>query len=173
MKSDQTNREIAMNAKTCTVALLILFPFSGCFGKYEVHAPPPAAKTESAQQPGPPKVPSPGPAGTASPPSAASAGQSLPIRLSAGVALPQTLPDGTVMSFSIDYQFTQGQPDPAAGYFWVIERSQGPALRQPVKLSAQGTLPAIVPDFRPEQGPFQTYLEDARGVRLSATVPLR
>jgi hypothetical protein len=34
------------------------------------------------------------------------------IQLSAGVALPQTGPDGTLMSFSVDYAFLQGEPVP-------------------------------------------------------------
>jgi hypothetical protein len=87
--------------------------------------------------------------------------------------LPQTLPDGTAMGFSVDYQFTQGQPEPSAQYFWVIERGQGSPNKQAVRLQARGTLQGFVTDFRPEHGPFQTHLEDARGNRLSPTVPLR
>jgi len=112
--------------------------------------------------------------GQAPAPSAApSAGTPLSIQLSAGTALPQTLPDGTAMGFSVDYQFTEGRPDPSARYFWVIERTQGSPARQPVRLEARGTLQGFVNDFRPEHGPFQAHLEDARGNRLSPTVPLR
>ena len=45
------------------------------------------------------------------------------IQLSAGVALPQTGPDGTLMSFSVDYEFAQGEPS-TDGDFWVIERAR-------------------------------------------------
>jgi hypothetical protein len=95
------------------------------------------------------------------------------IQLSAGVALPQSLPTGTAMGFSVDYQFSSGQPDPSADYFWVIQPSKGQAARQPVRLKPQGTLEMFVLEFRPENGPFQTCIEDKSGTRLSKTVPLR
>ena len=95
------------------------------------------------------------------------------IRLSAGVALPQSLPMGTVMSFSVDYQFTQGQPNPSWQYVWVIEPARGEPVRQDVRLTDQGTLPAFVQQLRPEHGPFQTHIEDSSGNRLSRSVPLR
>jgi len=172
-------------------ALLSLLCLAGCSG-YEP-SPPPSAKTAPAPQaaagtpatqaqspaapsapgtaarPGATTVPSQAPA----PNAPASAGTPLPIQLSAGTALAQTLPDGTAMGFSVDYQFTQGQPEPNAQYFWVIERAQGSPTKQPVRLQARGTLQGFVTDFRPEHGPFQTRLEDARGNRLSPTVPLR
>jgi hypothetical protein len=77
------------------------------------------------------------------------------------------------MGFSVDYQFTAGQPEPNAQYFWVIERAQGAPSRQPVRLSTQGTLQGFVSGFLPEHGPFQAHLEDARGNRLSANESLR
>jgi hypothetical protein len=97
----------------------------------------------------------------------------LPVQLSAGVALAQTLPDGTAVGFSVDYQFVQGRPDPSAQYFCVVERTQGPPVRQPVRLDAYGTLQGFIDTFRPEHGPFQAHLEDARGNRLSPNAPLR
>ena len=95
-----------------------------------------------------------------------------PIRLATGVALPQTGPEGTLMSFSVDYQFTAGEPSPA-GYAWVIERAQGAPARQPVRLERQGTLTALLPGWRPEEGPFRSHLEDAGGNRLSASIEMR
>ncbi len=77
------------------------------------------------------------------------------------------------MGFSVDYQFTAGQPEPNAQYFWIIERTQGAPARQAVRLNAQGTLQGFLGDFRPEHGPFQAHLEDARGNRLSASETLR
>lgn len=96
-----------------------------------------------------------------------------PIQLSAGVALPQTLPTGTAMGFSVDYRWAQGQPDPNTPYFWVIEAAGAPPLRQAVRLDRQGTLQGFALELRPEHGPFQTYITDASGRRLSPTVPLR
>ncbi len=159
------------------VALLAL---AGCVGRYEVKAPPPASKAAAAWKSDPPKPDAAKPIAPKSdaqtrPAQAATPvpSTSLPVQLSAGVALPQTLADGTAMGFSVDYQFAQGQPDPNSAYVWVIERSQGAASRQSVKLSPQGTLQVFVAEFRPEEGPFQTHLEDGRGSRLSPTVPLR
>jgi hypothetical protein len=88
------------------------------------------------------------------------------------VALPQTGPEGTLMSFSVDYEFTDGVPS-ASGYVWVIERAHGKPLRQPVKLSKQGNLPILLNGWRPEDGPFQIHMEDLGGKRLSASIELR
>jgi hypothetical protein len=163
-------REKTMTCRPTFLAVVTLLPFAGCLGSYDVKAPPPAPKAAAAPKPEVPKseaqTPPAQPAGPVS-------STSPSVQLSAGVALPQTLPDGTVMSFSVDYQFGQGQPDPNAAYVWVIERSQGAPSRQPAKLSPRGTLQGFVAEFRPEQGPFQTYLEDGRGNRVSPTAPLR
>ncbi len=80
------------------------------------------------------------------------------VQLSAGVALAQTLPDGTGMLFSIDYRFSQGRPDQSTRYFWVITSRDKP-LRRQVQLRDSGTLQAVVPGMRPEVGPFQCHLE--------------
>jgi len=94
------------------------------------------------------------------------------IKLSAGVALPQSLPTGTAMGFSIDYQFTAGQPGPSP-YLWVIQPGKGQTAKQPVQLQRQGTLQMFVLQFRPENGPFHTHIEDAQGNRLSRSVLLK
>ena len=94
------------------------------------------------------------------------------IKLSAGVALPQTGPEGTLMSFSVDYEFTQGEPS-SSGYVWVIERAHGGPARQPVQLARQGNLPILINGWRPEDGSFQTHIEDRSGNRLSAVIELR
>lgn len=96
-----------------------------------------------------------------------------PIQLSAGVALPQTLPTGTAMGFSVDYRWVEGAPNPAETYFWVIEPAGGPPIRQPVRLQREGTLTAFAFEFRPEHGPFHTYIVDAHGRPLSPRTPLR
>lgn len=162
----------AMNNLLRWLALPALLPLIGCSFGYDASPPPKAAAPPKAAQQTPPSPaqpvsPQPGPAakGPAAP--------ALPIRLSAGTALAQTLPEGTTMGFSVDYQFTAGQPDTNAQYFWVVERTQGPPARQPVRLSAQGTLQGFISGFQPEHGPFQGHIEDARGNRLSANESLR
>ena len=81
------------------------------------------------------------------------------------------------MSFSVDYRFTQGGPDPTATYIWVIERSQGDSHQQAVELNSNGTLQAFVPGWLPGEGPFQSHIaevsdEEALG-KLSSSIPLR
>ena len=95
-------------------------------------------------------------------------GQQMSIDLSAGTALPQTGPEGIMMGFSVDYQFVQGQPQPSAPYFWVIERggNRAPA-RIPVTLKPKDNLSKFINGWRPEEGPFQSHIEDSSGRRLS------
>jgi len=95
------------------------------------------------------------------------------LKLSAGVALPQTGPTGILMSFSVDYRFTQGRPDRASPYVWVIERSRGEPAKQEVRLTDRGTLQILIPGWRPEEGPFQTHIENAAARKLSDSAPLR
>jgi hypothetical protein len=103
-------------------------------------------------------------------PPAPAAGSS--IRLSAGVALPQTGPDGTLMSFSVDYEFAEGQPD-SGGYTWVIERAHGASAKQKAQLSNHGNLMTLIPGWKPEDGPFQSHIEDLKGARLSESIEMR
>jgi hypothetical protein len=99
------------------------------------------------------------------------------VKLSAGVALPQSLPQGTVMTFSVDYQFVQGAPDSAGQYLWVIEPAQGKPVEVAVQLEPEGTLQWFAEALRPENGPFQSHLAEAtpEGGRqaISASVPMR
>lgn len=120
---------------------------------------PPAAASSSpaAPQPATPRTP---------------AGQPS-IRLSAGVALPQTTPSGTVMSFSVDYRFIRGGPDPSAQYYWVVQRARGSPGRLPVRLAPSSTLRVFVRKWRVQDGPFQSHIEDGRGNRLCRSVALR
>ncbi len=95
------------------------------------------------------------------------------IRLSAGVALPQSLPTGTAMGFSVDYQFTANQPTGPVPLFWVIEGGKGQSVKQPVQMTSRGTLQGFVTQFRPEHGPFNCHIEDKSGNRLSKSIALR
>lgn len=83
-----------------------------------------------------------------------------PVRLRAGVALPQTGPEGTLMSFSVDYEFTSESPQTSSQYRWVIRDKNGMAGAVPVKLNRQGNLMVMVGNLRPEQGPYESWLEE-------------
>jgi hypothetical protein len=78
------------------------------------------------------------------------------------------------MSFSVDYQFLQGEPSPNALYAWIIEAERAKRHKpQLVSLRSQGTLQILVSEWRPEMGPFRTHLEDRSGRRVSNSVPLQ
>lgn len=94
------------------------------------------------------------------------------IRLSTGVALPQTTPAGTVMSFSVEYEFVRGGPSASASYFWAIQRAQGPAGKMRVQLNAEGTLQTLVREWRSNDGPFRCHIEDGQGAKLSQPISL-
>lgn len=127
----------------------------------------PAAADPPANPPEPPSLPaSPPPARPPQSPAAPA------IDLSAGVALPQSLPTGTAMGMSVDYVFTAGEPLPSQRYVWVIEPAMGDPLRQPVQLSSRGTLQAFFPRLHPRNGPFRTHIESPDGSRVSASVSL-
>jgi hypothetical protein len=107
----------------------------------------------------------------------AGAAAAFPIRLSAGTALPQTGPDGTLMSFSVDYQVAGYQPEQGARCVLVIERGDRRRVEQPAEISASGTWAAFVQGWPPEAGPFRAWIEEISeaGSRrpLSASVPLQ
>jgi len=126
----------------------------------------------SASSPPPtPVLPS---ASTPPTPAEPAAAQQPSIRLSAGVALPQSLPTGTAMGFSVDYQFSAGAPSTSSPYVWVIQPSKGQRAIERRQLTNQGTLQSFFQQqFRPENGPFSTHIEDANGNRLSRSLPLR
>ena len=114
----------------------------------------------------------------ATPVSAANQTTQTAFHLSAGAALPQSLPMGTVMSFSVDYQQRGQLPSGSVNYLWVIKGVSGSTHRQPVRLKSNGTLTAIVLGLRPEAGPFECHLAAFRGSRgqpqpVSNSVPLR
>ena len=83
-----------------------------------------------------------------------------PIKLTAGVALPQTLPapsgqSSTVIMCSVDYRWTRQAEQPNGSYVWRIAWSGGRHVDIPADLGKpQGTLQTILRDVRPEEGPF-------------------
>ena len=95
------------------------------------------------------------------------------IELSTGVALAQPGPEGTMMMFSVEYEFVLGEPNPKTGYVWVIEREKGATAKLAVPLKKKGTLNAAVQRWRPENGPFRSHIEDRDGKRLSASIDMR
>ena len=149
----------------------------------EVDAPAALAQIPAAEEPAPvaeESQPATGNPPEASPPPASPRPPRAPqrpagpsIRLSAGVALPQSLPTGTAMGMSVDYAFTAGQPQPSLSYVWVIEPAKADPVRQPVELSQRGTLQAFFTQLRPEHGPFNAHIEGSDGSRLSRSVSLR
>jgi hypothetical protein len=97
------------------------------------------------------------------------------IRLSTGVALAQTGPNGTMMLFSVDYEYLQGEPTPNRDVL-VIERAHGGPHRVLVAQSKQQdgrSLATYREDWRPGDGPFHAHVEDAKGNRISESIELQ
>lgn len=134
----------------------------GCGSDYKAAPIPTAQPVLPASQPASQARPQPGIASRRS-----------PVELSVGVALPQSMPEGTMMGFSVDYRFAEGaKPDPAAKYVWVLQRGRGEPMRVPARLEPQGTLQAFV-RWRPEDGPFRSHLEDEKGARVSEPIVMK
>jgi hypothetical protein len=95
-----------------------------------------------------------------------------PIAVTMGVALPQTGPEGTMMMFSVEYEFIQGQPSPE-GNVWVIERTHGAPAKLQRKLTRKATIEAAVFGWRPEEGPFHSHFEDRNGNHLSDSIEMQ
>lgn len=100
------------------------------------------------------------PAKTPSSPAAASptGGQGKSIHLSAGVAVPQSLPIGTVMAMSVDYS-VDARLNPSSRYVWVIKSAAGETLSE-VKLDNSGNLSAFFEQLKPEHRPFSARIEE-------------
>ena len=109
----------------------------------------------------------------AAPPPAA---QRKSIHLSAGVAVPQSLPIGTVMAMSVDYS-VDARLNPSSRYIWVIKSSVGEALSE-VRLENSGNLSAFFEQLKPEHRPFSARIEEVtpgsdRRTVVSNEVPLK
>jgi hypothetical protein len=98
------------------------------------------------------------------------------ILLSAGIALPQLLPDGTQLGVSVDYRVSGSLK--SSRYVLVLESNAG-AISVPVQLSsAGGTLQGFFPpSVRPEHQPFRARIDEfpatGKSVPASNTLPLR
>jgi hypothetical protein len=86
-----------------------------------------------------------------------------------GVALPQSLPSGSAMTFGLQYHVASGALDPANNYEWVIEPPHGIAWKQQVTLERQGELNALISEWPPETGDYTTYIQQI-GPTGSATI---
>jgi hypothetical protein len=81
------------------------------------------------------------------------------IQLSTGVALAQTLPDGTSVLCSIDYHWVSGGAQPGVDYFWVVELGNGQRMNGSANVSKRsGTIQAILRGVKPDQGPFKAAI---------------
>jgi len=85
------------------------------------------------------------------------------LKLSAGVALPQSLPTGTAVGFSVDYTLDGGQVTRDMKCVWVIEPANGSPIERPVAITrASGELRFFAKDVKPEQGPFSCHVAIVR-----------
>lgn len=148
-------------AAAASCLLMVCLLIAGCIPSPADNSPQTSEKTSTAKS---------------SSSSSANSPATMPVRLSAGTSLPQTLPNGTSVAFSVDYEVNATGLDGSEKYVWVIERNGGTAHRQVVQLAQKGTLQAITP-FRPEQGPFRSYLStvaaDQSEKRISQSVEMR
>jgi hypothetical protein len=82
------------------------------------------------------------------------------ISLSAGVALPQLLPEGTQIGVSVDYRLS-GSLKTSSRYFLVVESKAGeialPVTLEPAGGTLQGFLPLAI---RPEHEPFRAQIDE-------------
>jgi hypothetical protein len=81
------------------------------------------------------------------------------IRLSAGIAVPQSLPTGTVMAMSVDYAIA-GPLNQSSRFVWVAASQEGGNVEVAVQLQQSGTLQAFFRQLRPEHRPFNCYIEE-------------
>ncbi|GEM_PF-1055755 len=94
------------------------------------------------------------------------------VDLSVPVSLPQTGPEGTMMSFGVEYRLRAEAPRDQT-YTWAIQSRTGKLFRMDaLRLESQGNLMTIVTEWRPEDGPFRTWMEDSAGRRVSLSLGL-
>lgn len=89
------------------------------------------------------------------------------VDLTLPVALPQTGPAGTVMSFGVEYRLLPEAPRDQT-FAWIIRSQTGKVFRlDGLRFEQQGNLMTIVADWRPEDGPFCSWIEDSLGCPVS------
>ena len=85
------------------------------------------------------------------------------IHLSSGVTKPQLLPTGTGVGFSVEYRFTRLGPQKGTKYIWVIRSRSGKTMARQVPIKGEGRLQTVIPEFRPDDKPFQTMILEVKG----------
>ena len=98
------------------------------------------------------------------------------MKLSAGVALPQPLPSGTAIGFSVDYVLLADLPTHDGEVRWVIESAKE-SIEIAVRLESRGNLTTFAPTMKPEDSPFQSYLaivaSDGHKLPISPAIEMR
>ncbi len=98
------------------------------------------------------------------------------VALSAGVALPQLLPEGTAIGLSVDYHVRQSLPSNAQAVVLVVESGRSTPLELPVQLQRRGTLTGFTYDLKPGDAPFRCWLavvlSSGQRQRISRTVAM-
>ena len=102
--------------------------------------------------------------------------QTPPIQLSAGIAVPQSLPTGTAIGVSVDYRVV-GSFTRSSHYRWIVKSAAGEATSE-VQLESSGTLAAFFLELKPEHRPFTVRIEEVsagsqRRVVISNELPLK
>lgn len=82
------------------------------------------------------------------------------VALSRPVVLPQTLPDGTQATFSVEYEFIGDGPRSQCRYAWVIAAADGRQRAANVQLKISGALQLLSSGFSPSDGPFRGWLTE-------------
>ncbi len=98
------------------------------------------------------------------------------VQLSAGIAVPQSLPIGTVMAISVDYTL-RGNLSGSSRYVWVVKSTTEDMVTD-VKLDQSGNLSAFFQQLRPEHRPFSVRIEEVtpgskRRTVISNELPLK
>lgn len=101
---------------------------------------------------------SPPPAQGQTPPSSSAHAAGTRVTLTRAVMLPQTLPDGTQATFSVDYEFSGDGPRSGYKYALVISTKDGLEGMATVEVESSGTLQLLSSGFRPTDGPFRGWL---------------
>lgn len=91
--------------------------------------------------------------------------------------MPQTLPTGTAMGFSVEYEVSGDVSAVERQVVWVIETANDKRAAIPVRLEQEGSLATFAPGIKSAHGPFQCFLAivspDGRPVKISKKVTLQ
>lgn len=90
------------------------------------------------------------------------------VQLQTAVALPQSLPTGTAMGFSVDYRVVGTVQDSQVKYLWVITPPSGQPWESEVKLKTQGNLQTFVTQWGPITGSYRMRIDRVSGARRAA-----